>query len=79
MLDLYYDLEEREQLLLDEALRKRFVYTDFKVRRAALFTTNVQPPTNEVAATTYDAVSDDQQVGTYQCFFKLNNDEIMMR
>ena len=62
--------------MLDEALRKRFVYTDLKVRRAALFTTNIQPLTNKIAATTDDAVNDDQQVGTYQCFFKLNNNKI---
>ena len=48
LLDLYYDLAGPEQVLLDEELRGRFVYTDFKVMRAAQFTTSIPPPINEV-------------------------------
>ena len=51
LLVLYYDLEEPEQLLLDEELRERFVNSDFKVMRAAMFTTCIPPPTNEFADT----------------------------
>ena len=35
LLDLYYDLEEPEQLLLYENLKEKFVHTDFKMMRIA--------------------------------------------
>ena len=79
LLDLYYDLDEPEQLLLDADLKERFVYTDFKVMRVALFTTSIPPPQNEVAGTIDIAVSDGQQVGTYQCVLKLKHEEICGR
>ena len=47
-MDLYYDLGDPTQLLLDEELRERFVHIDFTVMRVALWTANVPPPKNEV-------------------------------
>ena len=35
-------------MLIDEELKERFVYTDFKVMRVALWTTSIPPPKNEV-------------------------------
>ena len=63
-------------MLLDEELRKHFVYTDFKVLRAALFTTSIPRLTNEVSGTTDSVVIEDQQVGTYQFLLKFKNEEI---
>ena len=79
LLDLYYDLEEPEQLLLDEELRKRFDYTDFKVIRVALWTTSIPPPKNEVDGTADTEVNDDKNVGSYQCTLKFKNEEICGR
>ena len=35
LLDLYYDLGDFEQLLIDEKMRQRFVHIHFKVMRVA--------------------------------------------
>ena len=45
VMDLYYDLGDPTQLLLDEELRERFVHIDFIVMRVALWTT--YPTTQE--------------------------------
>ena len=46
LLDLYYDLGDPQQLLLDEELRERFCQTDFKVMRVAFWTVAIPPPKN---------------------------------
>ena len=79
LLDLYYDLEAPEQLLLDEELSERFVHTDFRVMRVAFWTTSILPPKNEVDGAIDIVVSDDQQVGTHQCVLKFKNEEICGR
>ena len=75
-MDLYYDLGDPTQLLLDEELRERFVHIDFRVMRVALWTTSIPPPKNEVDGTADIEVIDDKNVGSYQCTLKLKNEEI---
>ena len=59
-------------------MHERFVYTDFKDIRAALFT-SIPQPTNDVAGTAGSVVIDDQQVGTHQCLLKPKHEEICGR
>ena len=82
LLDLYYDLGDFEQLLIDEKMRERFVHIDFKVMRVALWTNCIPPFVDKVAASVVaddTEVIDDRDVGSHQCILKLKNDEICER
>ena len=79
LLDLYYDLGDPQQLLLDEQLRERFCEADFKVMRVAFWTVAIPPPKNEDKKVDEVQVEDALNIGSHQCLMTLKNKEICAR
>ena len=73
LLDLYYDLGDPQQLLLDEQLRERFCQADFKVMRVAFWTVAIPPPKNEDKKVDEVQVEDALNIGSHQCLMTLKN------